>query len=462
MTPKTRNLGRLILCALCLVGATVSGVLVRAHAGSWPGTPPSSALPAYLCGGQPGAESDCVKVLRSDWSAFDVTIPVVTSSYSIAWRRVVVPVAFVGLAYFMALGVWFAFAGHPVTWGRWYAVPMLVVAVGASASAVLLGIMLTRLDSRCALCQVTHAINGLLVVGMLLLLPPQRAASNTVKVDVQRSNTWGHRKGSLALSTVFRMTGFAVIVIMGLWMYRGAKLETRQHVAKLLPYKEFVDQRTNDPAFLVREFYAQPKSAIHVASQCVNMAPSEEVPKLTVFTDFQCPACACFAHKWETEYSPSWIGPIRVELRHLPLGTKCNDSMASNVHPEACDASYAAEAARLQGGDAAFGAMHDRLFASIGLLHSKPYATLATEIGLNGARLLADMDQASVREVVARDIALGERLGVHETPAAFLNGRRVPNYYMHNRVFWGAISADLRRTTVSRQLSADDTEYARP
>jgi hypothetical protein len=35
--------------------------------------------------------------------------------------------------------------------------------------------------------------------------------------------------------------------------------------------------------------------------------------------------------------------------------------------------------------------------------------------------------------------------------------RRVPDYYMHNRVFWGAISADLRRTqgAVAVEAKAD-------
>jgi hypothetical protein len=356
-------------------------------------------------------------------------------------------VAFVGLAYFVSLGVWLVFAGVPETWGRWYVVPLAAVLAGACGSITLLWVLLTKLASQCTWCIVTHAINGLLLIGILCMWPARRAWSGGAGLERWREHYGRSARVTLTPAAALRIIGFAMLAVIGLWMYRGAKLETRRQVAKLLPYKEFVDQRQDDPAFLLREFYAGPKQVFSSADLTDGEGPTEDVPTVTIFTDFQCFQCACFAQKWQKEYRPRLLGPIRVNLRHLPLSRKCNDSMRSDLHPEACDASYAAEAARLQGGEEAFWKLHDLLFESTGRLNTKPYTKLATGIGLDGEQLLADMGCPSVRQSVAGDIALAAELGVRGTPTVFVNGRRVPEFCLHNPVFWEALSADLQRST---------------
>lgn len=423
---------------LCVAGAAISGGLVREHAGPWPGTEGAAGVFSYLCGDAEPGGSNCAAALQSDWSAFDVTIPTVTSALKITPRRIVVPLAFVGLAYFLSLGIWFAFAGSPRTWGRWYFVPLAAVMMGACGSALLLWILIAKLESTCTWCIITHATNGLLLIGVLFMRPRRRVAGNEVASE-------GFELTPLSYREVLRLAGFAVFVIMGLWMYRGAKLETRAQVAKLLPYKKFVDQRKDDPAFLVREFYAGPQQPILAVTPGGQGEESSPVPVVTIFTDFQCPHCACLAQKWKRVYSKSWQGPLRVSLRHLPLSKACNAAVTSDLHPQACDAGYAAEAARLQGGDEAFWNMHDQLFSLQGRLGKVPYAELAARVGLDGARLLSDMDSSAVKESVAADVELASKLGVRSTPSVFLNGRRVPKFCLHNPIFWQAVSEDLNR-----------------
>ncbi|UCF32399.1 MAG: hypothetical protein JSV78_08680, partial [Phycisphaerales bacterium] len=123
---------------LCLAGAWISGQLLVAHAGPWPGGAPTTDFFSHLCGEGPDGTSSCAAVQNSDWSAFDITVPAVSSGLTITWHRVVVPVAFVGLAYFVALGVWLAFAGAPETWGRWYLVLLAAAVAGACGSITLL------------------------------------------------------------------------------------------------------------------------------------------------------------------------------------------------------------------------------------------------------------------------------------------------------------------------------------
>jgi protein-disulfide isomerase len=430
----------------CLMGAAVSAEFVRAHAGPWPGTTRTLGLIGRLCGENSDANSGCVAVLKSDWSAVDVTVPVVTNSLELTRRRVVVPVAFVGLAYFVILGAWFLFAGHPAAWGRWFLVPMVTVAAGAFGSAALIWILYTKLGSGCILCMLTHGINGLLLIATLTLWPKRRNRSQDARPAPRGAVVAGYDGVTLTTTAAFRITGFAVLVTIALWMYHGAKLETRAQVAKLLPYKEFVDQRKDDPAFLVREYYAEPQQATLLTTPGDDIGPVSAIPTVTIFTDFQCPRCACFAQKWKHDYLPRWQGPIRVSLRHLPLNQACNERMTSELHPNACEAGYAAEAARLQGGDRAFWEMHDLLFGSSRRLSTMPYQRLATEIGLDGEKLLADMEGEEVRRTVARDVALAAKLSVRGTPTVFLNRRRVPELCLHNPVFWEAIAAEFQRS----------------
>jgi predicted DsbA family dithiol-disulfide isomerase len=224
-------------------------------------------------------------------------------------------------------------------------------------------------------------------------------------------------------------------------------------VTKLLPYKAFVDQRMDDPAFLVREFYAEPPIATLASMQVTDADGSHAVPVLTIFTDFQCPSCACFAQKWQHELRPRWTGPLQIDLRHYPLDEACNETMTSSLHPQACQAGYAAEAARLQGGDEAFWDMHDALFAREDRVDGEAYESLATIIGLDGERLSDDMNSQTVRRIVARDVRLATELGVHGTPTVFLNGRQVPGFCLRNPAFWEAISADLQQRTAESEAA---------
>ena len=466
------------MVALCGLGAWFSGELLREHAGPWPGTEGSSNYVGRLCGGVGGVQSGCAAVLESDWSAIDITVPSLTRGLSLTRTRVVIPVAFIGLAYFVLLGCWFLFAGPPRQWGRWYVVPLMVVAAGACGSITLLWVLLFKIGASCVWCMITHGINGLLLLGVFRLRPKLRARSG----DVERGATaraplkggfhsargWEHKdvecsnpvssspRVALAPAVAFRIVGFAMFVVASAWAYRGAKLETRAQVAKLIPYKEFVEQRQNDPAFVVREFYAEPQYTRLMSGSEADGDGQNETPVLTIFTDFQCPHCAYLAGNWKATYARNWRGPIHVSLRHLPLNRACNDSVSEDIHPDACEAGYAVEAARLQGGEEAFWKMHDLLFASYRRLAQTSYAQLASSIGLDGARLEADMNRDAVKQVVARDITLAAEIGVSAAPSVFLNGRRVPRICLNNPVFWTAISADLlrkARTTVA----SDDT-----
>ena len=115
-----------------------------------------------------------------------------------------------------------------------------------------------------------------------------------------------------------------------------------------------------------------------------------------------------------------------------------------------------AEAARLQGGEAAFWRMHDLLFARSRRLGETRYADLAGKIGLDAEQLLADMRSETIRQAVASDIGLAADLGVTGTPKVFLNGRLVPKICLHNPIFWEAVSSELQRLATLAEGSERD------
>jgi protein-disulfide isomerase len=456
MRMTTQGALRAAILVLCGAGAWICAELVKEQAGPWPSSAQSAGAAVGLCGSGPDGRSACNKVLESKWSAVDLNVPLLTRNLTVRWSRVVIPTAFVGLAYFVFLGVWYALAGPPRSWGRrWFLVPLSTVLAGGIGSAALLWILFFKVKSPCTWCMVTHGINGLVLVGTLCLWPRKQKPA-TGRATKPSQVRFGRRdRAGLTTVAAARVMGFAVLLILGLWLYRGAKLDIRQQVARLLPYKEHVDAQQEDPAFLLREFYAAPQHLILAREHETETCLIE--PRLDVFVDFQCPHCACFASRWRKDFHPLWQGPLRIELHHFPLCPDCNDTVTERIHPEACQASYAAEAARLQGGDEAFWQMHDALFRYGRRLGEEPYAKLAADIGLDGEQLLEDMRNPGVRQAVAADIDLAGELGVTGTPAVFLNGRPVSLLSLYNPVFWEAASADLRAQAA---VAADNQAYS--
>ena len=423
------------LIGLSLAGAWISGQLVRRHAGPWPSAQAAGPLFSRWCDEGAG----CNTVLNSNWSAVDLNVPVLTRSFSIRRVRVVVPVAFVGLAYFVFLAAWYVLGTPPRPWGHyWYLIPLLSTGCGLMASVAMICVMAFLLKTWCFWCMIAHAVNGLLLIGTWWLRPRWDALSRARSRIAALNDARAFARATFPASAAARTLALAGLLVAGLWLYRGAKLDTREQVARLLPYRKFVETRLGEPAFLVREFLSQPQRALPEAD-------GDGVPTLVIFSDFECPHCACFAGKWPAQYRPRWSGDIKVQFRHLPLGAACNPMARSDEHANACEASYAAEAARLQGGESAFWRMHDELFRHRRRLGPDLYAALAAEIGLDGQRLIEDMDGAAVKEAVARDVALAEKLGVCSTPSLLLNGRAVPDFCAYNPVFWEAISGQLQR-----------------
>lgn len=137
---------------------------------------------------------------------------------------------------------------------------------------------------------------------------------------------------------------------------------------------------------------------------------------ITVYADFQCPACATETNLI-TRAWPQVRDRAKLVFRHYPLDTHAHAFLAARY----------AEAASYQD---AFWPMHDLLFANQPLWSSVNDPTqlfdgYATQLGLDVARLKEDVERPEVRQKVLGDRRGGTSAGVRSTPTLFIDGKMV-------------------------------------
>lgn len=144
---------------------------------------------------------------------------------------------------------------------------------------------------------------------------------------------------------------------------------------------------------------------------------------LTVFSDYQCPACKIF-HEYLSglEASSSADNGVTKKVafvfRSFPL---------YQIHEHAFPLAYAAEAASKQG---KFKEISSRFFADQikleGIKDLNPYLTeVAKDLQLDSKRFLTDIKDGALQSVVQDDLSLGEKLGVNATPTFFIDGEKL-------------------------------------
>ncbi len=139
--------------------------------------------------------------------------------------------------------------------------------------------------------------------------------------------------------------------------------------------------------------------------------PANAPLTLVEYGDFQCSTCRR-AEPVVRELLER-LGPqIRLVFRHFPL---------TQSHPDALHAAEAAEAAGAQG---AFWEMHDRLFERQFALQDANLVEHAAELGLDAAKVAAELEARTWEARVREDISSGARSGVNGTPTFFFNGVR--------------------------------------
>ncbi len=144
---------------------------------------------------------------------------------------------------------------------------------------------------------------------------------------------------------------------------------------------------------------------------------------LVEYSDFQCPACRnmyLLMNGFESTKSAQLAITKKITLvfRNFPL---------YQIHEDAFDSAYAAEAAGLQG---KYFEMADILFEKqdqwAGKTDAKTYfIQYAKSLNLDIGKFQEDMASQKVKDKVQADLSQGEAAGINETPTFFLNGKKL-------------------------------------
>ncbi|PHQ69049.1 MAG: hypothetical protein COB93_09050 [Sneathiella sp.] len=118
-------------------------------------------------------------------------------------------------------------------------------------------------------------------------------------------------------------------------------------------------------------------------------------------------------------------GNIRLVLKEFPI-----------LGEDSVQASRAAIASMAQGKYMEF---HTALMASRGALTKERILNIATDVGLDAVKLEADMDTAAIKEVISKNHAIAQQLGINGTPAFVIEDQFAP----------GALSADQLQNLVT-------------
>ncbi|HEY6099855.1 MAG TPA: thioredoxin domain-containing protein [Anaeromyxobacter sp.] len=141
--------------------------------------------------------------------------------------------------------------------------------------------------------------------------------------------------------------------------------------------------------------------------------PADALVTIVESSDFECPFCKRVIPTLK-QLEDAYPGKLRFVFKHNPLP----------FHPRAMPSALAAEAARAEGGDAKFWAMHDALFAAPSL-DPAAIEKAAADARVDVAKVKDAVASAKHRDRIERDQRLAQSVGATGTPTFFINGRKL-------------------------------------
>jgi protein-disulfide isomerase/uncharacterized membrane protein len=327
-----------------------------------------------------------------------------------------IPLACWGVLYFTAILVLLALGrllGDAVR-GTAASSAALLVTAGGLSSVALLAAMFLEEAHLCPLCIVVHGLSLAAVVPVFRWSGwPMREVLRDWKRAVR------HLAGGKAeqpAAVPMRYMTLLCVGLVGVVLHQGVLIEWDRAILR---------GKTVNPERVLNEYADQPVLDIPITDVDPTLGPATAKATLVVFSDAFCPACRGF---WNI--LPRIAGPygddLRVVFKHFPLDPPCNPGTRDAIHPFACQAGIAQEAALRQ----------DKFWQYQAVVQAPDpmrdgekdvFLEAAKAVELDVVRFVADMKDEALKKRLEDDVALGDRLGVDATPALFLNGRRVTN-----------------------------------
>ena len=449
---------QVLAAGLSLVAAVISFNLLAKHLGAAPG-------PAWFeagCSGDEGTTADCAAVLASPYAY----LPFGREEGPPAAQRT--PVAFLGMMYYSALAVWLIAIGGPSYGRRWlHLLPLLLVGGGLAASAFFTYIMVARLDNWCPWCFVTHILNLLIGVALVLMWPRRSAPASTSQSPTEEGSAQiprtvaavssGTSSACAAANPPYPGTRMLIVTLAAILFlaFGQAQLLGKAQLAirTAAAVKGFdacmasVKQIKGDADRLYADWLATERHSISIRPDdpVRTAGPRGRPPQQVVaFSDFQCPSCRVVAEFLGNTAAGLFDGSLQVVYKHYPLHKSCNPQTRTTMHRRACRGARIAEAARILGGNAAFWRAHDYIYSNQDALIEGQLVPedVAAHLGMDEKAFLNAVTTAVESPRIAEDAELAAACGVIATPAVFVDGRRVNKLAVGELGFWDKIADD--------------------
>lgn len=162
--------------------------------------------------------------------------------------------------------------------------------------------------------------------------------------------------------------------------------------------------------------------------------PEKASIRIVMLFDYQCIDC----QRIETTQVKQLMQQrqdVSLSVKHFPMCADCNPGFASrNLHPNACWAARAAEAAGILYGNEGFWKMHDWLFERKGAFTDHDLSEGLAALGFDRPKFIQTMKSEETLQRVTSDISEGMWLGLYYTPMIFINGIELKGVFAHNAV----------------------------
>lgn len=356
-----------------------------------------------------GPQSGCASLEATSWGK----VP------GIGW-----PTPFLGLAYFLAL-----FVGWLVTAGR---LPRPLIWIIRTAAAASIGFLLVMLILRkvCPYCVAIHVANlgfvGIVERSRLHARPassPERS-SGAGKKSAESGAKMRPSAPARSLGTITAAAAIAFVVTTAVL----AAANSRHEKGRLA--KAEAERQTSSQKIVEQTQQADPNQLIDMwgtrgFTGRYRIGPEASSIRIVMLTDYQCPDCKRVEE--EVEQILATRKDVSLSIKHFPMcmearpGVPCNKYAKENMHPNACWAARAAEAAGILKGDDGFWQMHRWLFANSGNFNGKTLNAALTGFGYDPTAFWAVMNGPETLNRVYADIEEGVALGLHYTPMIFVN-----------------------------------------
>ena len=165
-------------------------------------------------------------------------------------------------------------------------------------------------------------------------------------------------------------------------------------------------------------------------------APQSKV-QLTVFADYECPACIYFEKTIGEELYEKYVktNKITISYKNFPL------TQHKNAERDALAALYALSQGKYWEFNLEMYALEDQ--KKWDKVTDEERVAIGKKVGLDPVELQKSMDEGWYMNQIKKEMSEGEAMGLEGTPSVYLNGKRLQ--YNTKEEFFGIIDAVLKQ-----------------